>query len=47
MRRSVMMVMTVMMVVGRGEGRCRNQHQKAGDRELLHGLILAQEESTP
>jgi hypothetical protein len=41
------MVMTTMMVAGRGKGRRRNQHQQAGNRELPHGSILAQSQSTP
>lgn len=42
----VMMVVTMMMA-GRGKGRRRNQHQQAGNSDFLHGLILAQTESTP
>jgi len=43
----VMMVMTAMMMARRGKGRRRNQHQQAGNGELLHGSILAQSQSTP
>lgn len=47
MRHCVMMTVVAMMMAGRGESRRRDQHQKAGNRELLHGLILTQSGSTP
>jgi hypothetical protein len=41
------MTMVAMVVTGCGKGGGRNQHQQTGNGELLHGLILAQQESTP